>query len=119
MVKGIAVEDAGWLFSIYGSLLTERQQEVCRLVLDEDWSLAEVASALGVSRAAVSDMVQRSLRQMSGWEIKLGVLHGIRTRQSVLEEMAQVVGACPPAVRAVLESLMGQLGGQEGATDHV
>lgn len=122
MVKGIAVEDAGWLFGIYGALLTDRQQEVCRLVLDEDWSLAEVASALDVSRAAVSDMVQRSLRQMTGWEQKLGVLRGIRSRQAVLDEMARTLDECPPTVRDQLLSLMSRLSGPEGQeamTGHV
>jgi predicted DNA-binding protein YlxM (UPF0122 family) len=62
------------LLDIYGELLTEHQREAVRLHLAEDWSFAEIASAQGVSRAAVHDQVRRAQRALHGYEGKLGLV---------------------------------------------
>ena len=57
---------------MYGPLLTEHQREACRLHLDEDWSFAELAEALGCTRSAAHDLVRRALAQLDGYETRLG-----------------------------------------------
>jgi uncharacterized protein len=62
------------LFERYGALLTEHQREVLRLYVERDWSLAEVARVQRTSRAAVHDLVRRSVNAMEEYEARLGLL---------------------------------------------
>ncbi len=62
------------LFERYGALLTEHQQQVLDLTLRSDWSLAEIASHQGTSRAAVHDIVKRSTDALEEYERRLGLL---------------------------------------------
>lgn len=72
------------LFERYGSLLTDHQREVVDLYLRSDWSLAEIALNHGTSRAAVHDMVRRSMQSMQEYEKRLGLLaESARRRRSI------------------------------------
>ena len=62
------------LFERYGALLTEHQREVLDLQLLQDWSLAEIAEHQRTSRAAVHDLVRRSLAALAAYEDRLGLL---------------------------------------------
>ena len=62
------------LFERYGALLTKHQQEVLDLSLRSDWSLAEIAEHHGTSRAAVHDIVRRSIDALEEFEKRLGLL---------------------------------------------
>ncbi len=63
-----------WLMDFYGGLLTEQQRRVLELHLDQDWSLAEIGEALGISRQGVSDCLKRGKNQLSQLEERLGLL---------------------------------------------
>src|SRR6266700_2626037 len=56
------------LFERYGALLTKHQQEVLDLSLRSDWSLAEIAGHKRTSRAAVHDIVKRSVGALEEFE---------------------------------------------------
>ena len=58
---------------IYGSLLTDHQQKILRLVLMEDYSLAEIAEELNITRQGVHDGVQRGLAKLQWYEDHLGL----------------------------------------------
>ncbi|MGC1183874.1 MAG: sigma factor-like helix-turn-helix DNA-binding protein [Candidatus Dormiibacterota bacterium] len=60
------------LLDVYRAVLTERQREALRLHLEEDWSLSELARALGTSRAAAHDLVRRGMERMEAMEEQLG-----------------------------------------------
>lgn len=62
------------LFERYGALLTEHQQEVLRLYLRSDWSLGEIATHQGTSRAAAHDIVRRATVAMQDYDRRLGLL---------------------------------------------
>jgi predicted DNA-binding protein YlxM (UPF0122 family) len=62
------------LFDRYGALLTDHQREVLDLYLKSDWSLSEIATNQGTSRAAVHDIVRRSTRSLEEYEKRLGLL---------------------------------------------
>jgi len=62
------------LFERYGALLTDHQREVVGLYLRSDWSLAEIASHQGTSRAAVHDIVRRSAIALQEYDRRLGLL---------------------------------------------
>ncbi len=76
------------LLDIYGGLLTERQREALRLQLEEDWSISELATAMGASRAAAHDLVRRGLQRMEEMEAQIGTcrrLAAAERRQAELE----------------------------------
>ena len=75
------------LFERYGALLTEHQREVVDLYLRSDWSLAEIATHHGTSRAAVHDIVKRSTRAMQDYERRLGLLAESGRRRRALVAM--------------------------------
>jgi len=62
------------LKDFYGPLLTERQQEVINLYYENDWSLAEIAESMEVSRQAVHDLLRRSEAALEDYEQRLGLV---------------------------------------------
>jgi predicted DNA-binding protein YlxM (UPF0122 family) len=75
------------LFERYGALLTEHQRGVVDLYLRSDWSLAEIATHHGTSRAAVHDIVKRSTQAMQDYERRLGLLAESARRRRALGAM--------------------------------
>jgi len=76
------------LLDAYAPALTERQREALRLHLEEDWSVTELAQALGTSRAAAHDLLRRGLQRMEEMELQLGLcrqLAAAEERQAALE----------------------------------
>jgi hypothetical protein len=72
------------LLDAYRAVLTERQRQALHLQLEEDWSVTELAQALGTSRAAAHDLLRRGLQRMEELESKLGLCARIRDRESEL-----------------------------------
>ncbi|MEN6389417.1 MAG: YlxM family DNA-binding protein [Syntrophomonas sp.] len=62
------------LKDFYGSLLTDRQQDVIHLYYENDWSLAEIAGSMNVSRQAVHDLLRRSEAALEDYEQRLGLM---------------------------------------------
>ena len=75
------------LYERYGALLTTHQQAVIDLYLRSDWSLAEIASHQGTSRAAVHDIVRRSTLALQGYEKRLGLLAETARRRRAVEAL--------------------------------
>ena len=73
------------LYERYGALLTEHQREVIDLYLRRDWSLAEIATHAGTSRAAVHDIVRRSTMALEDYERRLGLLAESARRRRALD----------------------------------
>ena len=75
------------LYERYGSLLTDHQREVVDLYLRSDWSLAEIATNQGTSRAAVHDIVRRSTLALQEYERRLGLLSEAARRRRALDAL--------------------------------
>ena len=60
------------LFDYYGEMLTERQRMCLDLRYNQDLSLAEIASELGVSRQGVHDNIIRAEAHLQRMEEKTG-----------------------------------------------
>jgi predicted DNA-binding protein YlxM (UPF0122 family) len=71
------------LLDVYGAVLTDHQREACRLHLDEDWSITELAEHLGCSRSGAHDLVRRALAQLAGLEARLGLAAELDRRDIV------------------------------------
>ena len=59
------------LSKYYGKMLTERQQDILKMYVDNNLSLAEVSEELGISRQAVKDAIDNSLSSLKNMEEKL------------------------------------------------
>ena len=59
------------LTKYYGKMLTERQQDILNMYVDNNLSLAEVSEELGISRQAVKDAIDNSLSSLKNMEEKL------------------------------------------------
>ncbi len=62
-----------FLSAFYGPLLTAHQQKVLYLSNEEDLSLSEIASQLGVTRQGVHDILTRGIKQLYRFEEQLGM----------------------------------------------
>ncbi len=77
------------LFDVYGSLLTEKQQQALALTYNEDYSLGEIAAWLGISRQAVFDAIRRSEALLANYEEKLGLIKRNTAERALLQKLAQ------------------------------
>ncbi|MBQ8615553.1 MAG: hypothetical protein IJ415_03195 [Clostridia bacterium] len=59
------------LSKYYGKLLTDRQQNILKMYVDNNLSLSEVSEELGISRQAVKDALDNSMQTLKNMEEKL------------------------------------------------
>ena len=73
------------LFDFYGEMLTKRQQEVIRRYHEENFSLAEIAEELGISRQAVHDTLKKAEKALRSYEDRLGLVARMENSRKVIE----------------------------------
>lgn len=66
--------DMSLLLDFYGGLLTEKQRQAMDMYVNQDFSLAETAENMAISRQAVLDLIQRSSDKLGSLEGQLGLL---------------------------------------------
>lgn len=76
------------LFDVYGCLLTEKQQQTLALTYNEDLSLGEIASMLGISRQAVFDSIRRSEELLQSYDEKLGLIRRNAEERELCRKLA-------------------------------
>jgi uncharacterized protein len=59
------------LYDFYGILLTDKQQSVIEMYYVDNFSLAEAAEHLKITRQAVHDILSRAVYALEDWEKKL------------------------------------------------
>ena len=62
------------LMDFYGGLLTDKQKECLELYYNQDFSLAEIAENMDISRQGVRDFIKRGEKQLEEFEEGLGLL---------------------------------------------
>lgn len=78
------------LMDFYGELLTDKQKDTLELYYDRDYSLAEIAEDMDISRQGVRDFIKRGEKQLYEFEEKLEMVkkyNSIKKRLSNLEKM--------------------------------
>ena len=73
------------LSKYYGKLLTERQQSILNMYVDNNLSLAEVSEELGISRQAVKDALDNSMLTLKQTEEKLGFINRDNNIKQIIE----------------------------------
>ncbi len=72
------------LLSYYGAFLTQRQQDLLALHVDEDYSLSEIAERENISRQGVHDALKRAEAQLYEMETRLGLVRRVRQMEDGL-----------------------------------
>ena len=73
------------LSKYYGKLLTDRQQRIMEMYVDNNLSLAEVSEELGISRQAVKDALDNSMQTLKQTEEKLKLIERDNKIKQIIE----------------------------------
>ena len=65
--------NVGYLLDFYGDLLTDRKKSVLEMYYNEDYSLAEIADEIGISRQGVRNLIKKAEVELFFYEEKLGL----------------------------------------------
>ncbi len=99
--------DLAFLSAFYGGLLTEHQRRILSLHCEEDLSLGEIASEVGISRQAVHESLSRAASKLMEMEAALGVAARFRRMENGLEEALSAMDQKNyTRARALLEGLL-------------
>lgn len=63
----------GVLLDFYGDILAARKREILEMYYNEDFSLAEIAQLIGISRQGVRDLIKKASADLLFYEEKLGL----------------------------------------------
>jgi predicted DNA-binding protein YlxM (UPF0122 family) len=77
------------LFDYYGELLGDRQKEIFTLYNEDNLSLSEIASTVGISRQAVHESLKKAEAVLSKAEDKLGLISRHDSYLTVLIDIEQ------------------------------
>lgn len=83
----------GVLLDFYGSLLHERQRQVMDYYYNEDYSLAEIAELVGMTRQGVRDSIKRGEVILCETEEKLHFEQRFRQVSRQIEQIQQAAEA--------------------------
>ena len=83
--------DLAFLSAFYGPLLTENQRLILSLYCEEDLSLGEIATEVGISRQAVHESLTRASARMEEMESALGTAARFRRMESGLEDALSAI----------------------------
>jgi len=78
------------LSKYYGKMLTERQQDILKMYVDNNLSLAEVSEELGISRQAVKDALDNSMQTLKNMEERLQFISRDDNIKRTIEENQQI-----------------------------
>ena len=98
--------EATRLFDSYGRLLTARQQAIFHLSFDEDFTLAEVAETMGISRQAVHENLRKGYERLEDVDAKLQLL----SRNNLLiQKLRKALEADPEDNKRIISELLTML----------
>ncbi len=90
------VKKISLLFDFYGELLTSRKQSVLNLYYNEDFSLAEIADEIGISRQGVRDLIKKGEEELVEFEEKLGLVERFEQAKAHIATLRGMLGENAP-----------------------
>jgi len=96
-----------YLLDFYGDLLSERKRSVMSMYYNEDLSLAEIASEIGISRQGVRDLIKKSEDDLFEYEEKLGLAGKISSLEESVQRLRNLAAehSLPDEIKAEIEEL--------------
>lgn len=86
------IERQSLLYDFYGALLSDSQNEVMALYHEDNLSLSEIASELGMSRQAVHYTLKKAEHALGEYEDKLGLVAGYHRNQELASKAREIIG---------------------------
>ncbi|MEG0409330.1 MAG: sigma factor-like helix-turn-helix DNA-binding protein [Erysipelotrichaceae bacterium] len=78
------------LLDAYDVLLTLKQQQMLNYYYKEDFSLAEIAELMNVSRSAVGDLLKRSEKVLIQYEERLKLVEKFKQRNIIYQKLYEL-----------------------------
>ena len=85
------IELQSLLYDFYGALLSKSQNEVMALYHEDNLSLSEIASELGMSRQAVRYTLKKAEHALGEYENKLGLVAGYHRGQELAARARDII----------------------------
>ena len=82
--------NVGYLLDFYGELLPERKRAVLDMYYNEDYSLAEIADEIGISRQGVRNIIKKTETELFFYEEKLGLAKKLLTVEKYSESLCRL-----------------------------
>ena len=83
--------EINYLLDFYGDVLNERKRNVLEMYYNDDYSLAEIADQIGISRQGVRDIIKKSEDELIYLEEKLGLYKKFRSIKSNADELISII----------------------------
>lgn len=83
----------GYLLDFYGELLSERKRSTMDMYYNEDFSLAEIAEQMGISRQGVRDIIKKSEEELIFYEEKLGLAKKMSKAEEQADELCKLANS--------------------------
>jgi len=80
-------EYCSMLLDYYGDFLTRHQREIFSEYYNEDLSMSEIAENYNVSKSAIQDMIQRTLKRLNELEDHLKLIEKDNKLNELMEQM--------------------------------
>lgn len=87
--------NVGYLLDFYGELLPERKRSVLDMYYNEDFSLAEIADEIGISRQGVRNIIKKSENELFFYEEKLGLAQKLLTVEKYSSSLCELANKNP------------------------
>ena len=93
--------NVGYLLDFYGELLPERKRALLDLYYNEDYSLAEIAEEIGISRQGVRGLIKKTEAELFFYEEKLGLARKLMQVQTYADSLCRLAEdhSLPDSVR--------------------
>lgn len=97
----------GYLLDFYGELLSARKRAVMDMYFNEDFSLAEIAEQIGISRQGVRDIIKKTEEELLFYEEKLGLASKMQIATAKVDELCANARSAniPEDIQVKLEAL--------------
>lgn len=106
------IAEQAMLYDFYGELLTEHQKKIYEDVVNNDFSLTEIAQANGISRQGVHDLIRRCDKLLQDYEEKLHLVERflkIRDEVEALQKLAENDAVSREALAGKVKEISGQI----------
>ena len=101
------VKEISLLLDFYGELLSERKQSVLALYYNEDFSLAEIAEDIGISRQGARELIKKAEEELRHLEQKLGLVAKFEQARRHIADIRTLCAqaSIPTALSSEIEAL--------------
>ena len=83
--------EIAFLLDFYGDVLSDRKRTVLDYYYNLDFSLAEIAEEIGISRQGVRDLIKKAEEELRFFEEKLGLAKRFRNTQKDAERLLSLL----------------------------